>query len=106
MIENNTFEKAKEGFWLWVTSWKEEDPEAFFELFGNEDISLIELSKERIALVINYSFDAPIKFIQTTLQVTYKESLIAKYHYMQNFDGKVMDDVLSFEKHSILTSEG
>ncbi|WP_019910285.1 hypothetical protein [Paenibacillus sp. HW567] len=74
-------------------------------MFGNEDISSIELTKKRIALVINYQFDTPIEFIQTTLNVSYKESLIAQYHYMQDFNGVVVDDVLSFEKYSVLTTD-
>ncbi|WP_114384135.1 hypothetical protein [Paenibacillus prosopidis] len=103
VIEKKPFEESKKGFWNWINSWKEDDPEDYFELFGNEDISSIELTNERIALVINYRFDTPIEFIQTTLNVIYKEDLIAQYHYMQDFNGEVMDDVLSFEKYSILT---
>ncbi len=103
--EKNPFEEAKVGFWNWINSWKEDDLEDYFELFGNEDISSIELTKERIALVINCQFDTPVEFIQTTLNVIYKESLIANYHYMQDFNGKVIDDVLSFEKYSVLTQE-
>ena len=103
--EKKPFEKAKGCFWNWINSWKEDDPKDYYEVFGNEDISSIELTKERIALVINYRFDTPIEFIQTTLHVCYKDSLIAKYHYMQDFNGKVVDDVLSFEKYSILTTD-
>jgi hypothetical protein len=101
--EKKPFEKAKEDFWNWISSWKEDDPVDYYEVFGNEDISSIELTKERIALVIDYRFDTPIEFIQPTLNVSYKESLIAQYHYMQDFNGEVVDDVLSFEKYSILT---
>lgn len=103
VAEKNPFEGAREGFWMWVNTWIEEEPEDYFEAFGNADISRIELTNERIALVIHYRFDEPIEFIQTTLNVIYKESLIAKYHYMQDFTGKVIDDTLSFEKYSILT---
>ncbi|CAM4298640.1 hypothetical protein [Paenibacillus typhae] len=101
--ENKPFEVAKESFWNWIYTWKGEDPEDYFELFRNEDITTIVLTNERIALVINYQFDNPVEFLQTTINVYFKESLIAKYHYMQDFDGKAIDDVLSFEKYSILT---
>ncbi|MBP1967187.1 hypothetical protein [Paenibacillus aceris] len=103
MVEKKPFEEAIDGFWGWIKSWKEDDPEDYFNVFGNEDISTIELTRERIALVINCSFDTPIEFIQTTLNVIYKEDLIAQYYYLQNFNGEVIDDVLSFEKYSLIT---
>lgn len=103
--EKQPFEKAREGCWNWINTWKEEDPEDYFEAFRNEDISSIELTNRRFALVINCSFDTPIEFLQTTLDVYLKESLIAQYHYIQDFSGEAIDDVLSFEKYSILTLE-
>ncbi|WP_219837625.1 hypothetical protein [Paenibacillus sp. R14(2021)] len=102
MDEKNPFEEAKKGFWNWINSWKKDDQEDYFVLFGDEDISLIELTRERIALVINCRYDTPVEFVQTTLNVIYKEGLIAQYHYMQNFHGEALDDVLRFEK-SLLT---
>ncbi|MHA6529104.1 hypothetical protein [Paenibacillus sp. BAC0078] len=103
--EKKPFEEAKRGFWNWINTWKGDDPEDYFEVFRNEDISSIKLINERIALVINCRFDTPIEFLQTTLFVHFKESLIAQYHYMQDFSGKAIDDVLFFEKYSILTVE-
>lgn len=99
------FEEAREGFWNWINNWKNEEPEDYSEVFrnGNDDITKLVLTNERIAIVINYEFDEPVEFLQTTISVYYEESLIAKYHYMQDFDGRVIDDVLSFEKYSILT---
>lgn len=105
VYEKKPFERAMVGFWDWIDSWEKDDPEDYYEVFGNEDMSSIELTKERIALVINYNFDTPIEFIQTTINVLYKNDLIAQYHYMQDFDGEVLDDILSFEKYSILTSD-
>lgn len=92
----NVFEKTIAGFWVYVNSWKEEEPEEFFEAFNTMDISRVELEKESVSLVINYRFDEPIEYVQTTLNVNFNEALIAQYHYLQTFDGEVMDDVLSF----------
>ncbi|AFH60641.1 hypothetical protein ACVNS2_08195 [Paenibacillus caseinilyticus] len=103
--EKKPFDEARKGFWNWMNSWMEDNPEDYFEVFGDEDISSIELTRERIALVINLRFDTPIEFVQTTLNVRYKEDLIAQYHYMQDFNGEVLDDVLSFERYSILTTK-
>ncbi|MNI32648.1 hypothetical protein D3C73_865690 [compost metagenome] len=91
------FKKAKLGFWEYVKSWKMEDPSEFYEAFKTDDISLISLENERIAYVINYRFDEPVEFIQTTLNVLFDDRLIAQYHYLQHLNGEVMDDVLSFE---------
>lgn len=101
--KNKPFKEAEDGFWNWINSWQADDSEDYFEAFGDEDISSIELEQRRIALVISYQFDSPYEFVQTTLNVVLKESCIAQYHYLQDFQGNVIDDSLSFEKYSILT---
>ncbi|MNC08406.1 hypothetical protein D3C76_214710 [compost metagenome] len=45
--EKKPFREARECFWNWINTWKENDPEDYFEMFGNEDISSIELTNER-----------------------------------------------------------
>lgn len=91
------FKKANVGFWNYVSSWQKDDPTEFYEAFKINDLSLVSLDNERIAFVINFRFDEPIKFIQTTLNVMVDDRLIAQYHYLEHLDGEVMDDVLSFE---------
>ncbi|MDR0269746.1 hypothetical protein [Paenibacillus sp.] len=90
------FEKAIVGFWEYTNSWKEEEPFEFQQAFKTMDTSEISLIKEKIAYVINYRFDEPIEYIQTTLNVFLDERLIARYHYLQHLNGEIMDDSLSF----------
>ncbi|MGO4696816.1 hypothetical protein AB4Z50_21280 [Paenibacillus sp. 2TAB26] len=93
----NSFEKAHEGFWVYVNSWFSDEPKEFVEAFNSNDISTsTKLSNERIALVINYRWDDPIYFVQTTLNVEINEREIAQYHLLQTLDGEDMDDGLSF----------
>ncbi|MDQ0062455.1 hypothetical protein [Paenibacillus harenae] len=96
LIEKKSFEKAARGFWKYVLSWKEDDPEEFYDAFQTNDISSITIENEKIALVIHYRSEEPIEFVQSTVNVLLNAQLIAQYHYLQELDGEVMDDVLQF----------
>lgn len=68
----------------------------FLQAFKTADTSEKSLTKEKIALVINYRFEEPVEYIQTTLNVFLDDRLIAQYHYLQHLNGDIMDDSLSF----------
>lgn len=91
-----SFEKAIVGFWEYTNCWKEEEPFEFHQAFKTMDTSEISLTKEKIALVINYRFDEPVEYIQTTLNVFLDDRLMAQYHYLQHLNGDIIDDSLSF----------
>jgi len=95
--EHQPFEKAVEGFWEYVNTWRIEEPEEYAEAFECEDITnCTELLREKIALVVNYSWDEPVRFVQTTLNVKVNNRKIAQYHLLQSLNGEDMDDGLSF----------
>ena len=94
--KERSFEKAIVGFWEYTNSWKEGEPCEFHQAFKTTDTSEISLTKEKIVLVINYRFDEPVEYIQTTLNVFLDDRLIAQYHYLQHLNGDIMDDSLSF----------
>lgn len=50
-----------------------------------------------ISLVINYRFDNPIEYVNTTLNVIFMERFFAEYYLLQNLNGEIIDDGLSFK---------
>jgi hypothetical protein len=89
------FERAIDGFWIYVNSWLEEVPSEVEEAFETLDLTSVVLFKRKIALVVNYSFDESIRFVTATLKVTLEKVNIAEYHYVMNLDGVGIDDTLS-----------
>ncbi|QOS80848.1 hypothetical protein JNUCC31_08235 [Paenibacillus sp. JNUCC31] len=90
------FVKATDCFWKYVDSWKLEEPEEYFEAFGNSELSNLVLNRGKLALVINYYPDEPIEYVQTTLNIMFEDKIFAEYRFLQNLNGEIMDDGLSF----------
>jgi hypothetical protein len=96
-IEHDCFNKAISGFWNYVNSWRIEEPGEFYEVFNTFDLSSLVLEKWKIALVVNYRFDEPIQYVQTMLNVFFQEKNFAEYRFLQELNGDIMDDGLSFK---------
>lgn len=96
-LKYSCFTKATNGFWEYVNSWRVDEPDEFYEAFMTFDISKIVLEKGKISLVINYRFDQPIEYVQTTLVVLFMEKFFAEYRLLQKLNGEIMDDGLSFK---------
>lgn len=96
-LKHNCFITAINGFWEYVNSWKVDEPDEFYEAFMTFDISKIALEKGKLSLVINYRFDQPIEYVQTTLEVFFMEKFFAEYRLLQTLNGEIMDDGLSFK---------
>ncbi|MDQ0112535.1 hypothetical protein [Paenibacillus harenae] len=94
--KHKCFERAVDGFWIYVNSWLEEEPAEVEEGFETLDLTSVVLSKKKIALVVNYSFDEPIRFVTTTMNVSLDKVVIAEYYFVLNLDGNGIDDSLSF----------
>lgn len=96
-LKHNCFMKANNSFWEYVNSWKVDEPDEFFEAFTTFDLSELILEKGKISLVINYRFDKPIEYVQTTLNVIFMDKSFAEYRLLQRLNGEIMDDGLSFK---------
>lgn len=95
-MKYDCFPKAIDCFWKYVNSWKTDEPEDFYEAFTTFNISKIILEKEKISLVINYRFDNPIEYVNTTLNVIFMGRSFAEYYLLLNLNGEIIDDGLSF----------
>lgn len=91
-----SFAKATEGFQEHIVNWRNNEPEEFIEAFQTSDLSILSTKIEKVCLVINYRFDEPIEYIQTTLIVLSNNKRLARYHYLQKLDGTEIDDGFDF----------
>ncbi|WP_106768766.1 hypothetical protein [Paenibacillus faecalis] len=96
-VKHDCFQQAIKAFWIFAEYWKLDEPDDFYEGFGTVDLSEIELKKWKISLIINYSFDEPLEYVQTTLKVLFQEKSLAEYRILQNFKGEIIDDGLIFK---------
>ncbi|OWA35167.1 hypothetical protein B9G55_10850 [Saccharibacillus sp. O16] len=94
---HQSFEVAKKTFRIYVESWREEEPEEFFEAFGDIDIDLVEVEAWRGSLVVNFLYDRDIEFVSASLKISFDDKILAEYFLIQDLDGEIIDDRLHFE---------
>ncbi|MEJ8304781.1 hypothetical protein [Saccharibacillus sacchari] len=97
LLTHQSFEVAKKTFKIYVQSWKEEEPEEFFEAFENIDIDLLEVEKWRGSLVLNFLHESDIEYVSTSLRISFNDKTLAEYFLIQDLDGEIIDDRLHFE---------
>lgn len=95
-IENNNVEeKTKIKFWNYLNNYLKEEPELFYDQFGNIDKQLIEVKVTKIALtIVNWPYDFLNDCVISYADVIYEDERIAVYKLVFNLVGEVIDDYL------------
>lgn len=97
IIEKNIIERVKSGFWRYIDNYRSDDFEEFENVFKNIDVKCLKIQICKIGLIVNYSFDEPVKYVLVESEIEYNEEDVGIYKSIFLTDGSDMDDYLKID---------
>lgn len=97
-------ERTVSSFWKTFDMYRREEPEEFFEVFGEFDKKLLFLNYVKVALTVcNWDsfeedeYNENHEYVSAYLDMHYNDKYIGYYSLLFNFSGEIFDDFFVIE---------